>query len=132
MMKSRYIGKAFSAAFLSFLFSFYGFWSQIVAQERPNILWITCEDISPYLGSYGFEQAHTPNLDKMAKRSIQYSHAYANASVCAVACPTILSGMYASTIGSHKMGSLVQSHENYPPSLSSLTAGIQRSLGTIS
>jgi arylsulfatase A-like enzyme len=108
MMKSRYIGKAFSAAVLSFLFSFYGFWSQIVAQNRPNVLWITCEDISPYLGSYGFEQAHTPNLDKLAKRSIQYSHAYANAPVCAVARSTILSGMYASTIGSHQMRSLVQ------------------------
>jgi hypothetical protein len=51
--------------------------------EKPNILWITCEDISPYLGSYGFSQAYTPNLDKLAKKSIQFSHAYANAPVCA-------------------------------------------------
>ena len=25
--------------------------------EKPNILWITCEDISPYLGSYGCKEA---------------------------------------------------------------------------
>lgn len=114
MIKLRYIGKPFTAAFFSFLFSFFGFWTQVIAQERPNILWITCEDISPYLGSYGFEQAHTPNLDKLAKRSIQYSHAYANAPVCAVARSTILSGMFASTIGSHQMRSLVELPEQIP------------------
>jgi hypothetical protein len=32
--------------------------------DRPKVLWITCEDISPNLGSYGFAQTHTPNLDK--------------------------------------------------------------------
>ncbi|WP_209330170.1 sulfatase-like hydrolase/transferase [Lunatimonas salinarum] len=82
--------------------------------EKPNILWITCEDISPYLGSYGFEQAYTPNLDKLAKKSIQFTHAYANAPVCAVARATILSGMYASTTGTHQMRSRIQLPEEIP------------------
>ncbi|MCC5936880.1 MAG: sulfatase-like hydrolase/transferase [Lunatimonas sp.] len=82
--------------------------------EKPNILWITCEDISPYLGSYGFSQAYTPNLDKLAKKSIQFSHAYANAPVCAVARATILSGMYASTTGTHQMRSRVQLPDEIP------------------
>ncbi|MBD3630011.1 sulfatase-like hydrolase/transferase [Cyclobacterium sp.] len=90
----------------------------IMAQEtptdRPNVLWITCEDISPYLGSYGFAQAHTPNLDKLAKRAIQFSNAYANAPVCAVARATILSGMYASTTGTHQMRTRVQLPEQIP------------------
>jgi arylsulfatase A-like enzyme len=82
--------------------------------DRPNVLWITCEDISPYLGSYGFVQAHTPNLDRLAKRSIRYTQAYANAPVCAVARSTILSGMYASTIGTHQMRSMVPVPEEIP------------------
>lgn len=82
--------------------------------ERPNVLWITCEDISPYLGSYGFVQAHTPNLDRLAKRSIRYTQAYANAPVCAVARSTILSGMYASSIGTHQMRSKVPLPEEIP------------------
>lgn len=76
--------------------------------ERPNILWITCEDISPYLGSYGFDQALTPNLDRLAARGIRYTHAYANAPVCAVARATLLSGMYASTLGTQHMRSRPQ------------------------
>lgn len=82
--------------------------------ERPNILWITCEDISPYIGCYGFEQAQTPNLDQLAKNGIRYTHAYANAPVCAVARSTILSGMYASTIGTHQMRSRIQLPEVIP------------------
>ena len=76
--------------------------------ERPNVLWITCEDISPYLGSYGFKDARTPNLDNLAAEGIRYTNAYANAPVCAVARSTILSGMYASTLGTHQMRSRPQ------------------------
>ncbi len=49
--------------------------------ERPNILWITCEDISPYLGCYGFAQAQTPNLDKLAQEGTRYTRAYAGQEV---------------------------------------------------
>jgi len=42
-----------------------------VEQEsaRPNILWITCEDISPNVGCYGDTYAVTPNIDKLATPS---------------------------------------------------------------
>jgi arylsulfatase A-like enzyme len=75
------------------------------AQERarPNILWIVCEDISPYLGCYGFEQAHTPNLDRLASDGVRFTRAYANGAVCAVARSTLLTGMYATAIGTHPM-----------------------------
>ncbi len=78
------------------------------AAERPNILWITCEDISPYLGCYGCKQAQTPNLDRLAQEGLRYTRAYANAPVCAVARSTLLSGLYASTLGTHQMRSRVQ------------------------
>ena len=77
-------------------------------QEQPNILWITCEDISPYLGSYGYTYAHTPNLDELAAQGIRYTNAWANAPVCAVARSAILTGMHSSTIGTHQMRSRTQ------------------------
>lgn len=43
------------------------------AAERPNILWLVCEDISPYLGSYGCTEAHTPHLDKLAREGIRFA-----------------------------------------------------------
>ena len=44
--------------------------------ERPNILWITCEDISPTLSIYGDSTALTPNLDALASESLVYEKAY--------------------------------------------------------
>ena len=72
-------------------------------QDRPNVLWITCEDISPFLGCFGFEQALTPNLDKLAENGVRYTRAYAAATVCAVARSSLLTGMYSPTIGTHGM-----------------------------
>lgn len=82
--------------------------------DHPNILWITCEDISPYLGSYGCKESYTPNLDRLAVKGIRYTHMYANAPVCAVARSTILSGMYASTLGTHQMRTRTQLPEIIP------------------
>lgn len=41
------------------------------AGERPNILWLSAEDISPLLGCYGDAFAHTPNLDRFAAEGIR-------------------------------------------------------------
>ena len=58
------------------------------AEEKPNILWLTSEDNSAHwIGAYGNQNAHTPNIDKLAKKGLRYNHAYSNAPVCAVAPP---------------------------------------------
>ena len=53
--------------------------------NRPNIVWITCEDLSPHLGCYGDDQANTPTLDKLATEGVRYTQAFANTGVCATA-----------------------------------------------
>ena len=62
-------------------------------QERPNILWITCEDTGPELGCYGDEYADTPNLDAFAAKAMRYRVAWSTAPVCAPARTTIISGV---------------------------------------
>ena len=63
------------------------------AGDRPNILWLTCEDIGPALGYYGDSYADTPNLDSLAGKGIRYRYAWSNAPVCAPARTTIISGI---------------------------------------
>jgi N-sulfoglucosamine sulfohydrolase len=63
-------------------------------QDRPNILWITCEDMSPRLGCYGDELAATPNIDRLAREGVRYTHAFATAGVCAPARHALITGMY--------------------------------------
>jgi uncharacterized sulfatase len=70
---------------------------------RPNILWLSCEDISPDLGCYGDKYAVTPNIDKLAAEGARYTNAYAHTGVCAPARSGIITGMYPTTIGTHHM-----------------------------
>jgi len=72
-------------------------------QRRPNILWISCEDTSPDLGSYGDTYALTPNLDRFAAQGVRYNNAFAHAGVCAPARSGIITGTYPTTIGTHQM-----------------------------
>lgn len=70
---------------------------------RPNILWITCEDISPTLGCYGDRYARTPVLDRLASEGVRYSNAFAVAGVCAPNRSCLITGMYPSSLGSQDM-----------------------------
>ena len=76
--------------------------------QRPNILWITCEDTGPHLGCYGDRYADTPNLDRLAARGLRYRHAWSNAPVCAPARTTIISGLYPTSTGSEHMRSVTR------------------------
>lgn len=81
--------------------------STVRAADRPNILWLTCEDISPNLGCYGDKYADTPTLDALAKRGTLFTHAWSNGPVCAVARTTLISGIYAPSTGGEHMRSSV-------------------------
>lgn len=74
---------------------------------RPNILWITSEDNSPYLGCYGDPLAQTPHLDRLAAQGLRYRRAFANAPVCSTARTTLITGMYASSLGAQNHRSRV-------------------------
>jgi arylsulfatase A-like enzyme len=74
-------------------------------RERPNILWVVSEDNTTMLGCYGDKNARTPTLDKLAAEGILYRFAYSNAPVCAPARSTIITGMYASSLGTDNMRS---------------------------
>lgn len=75
------------------------------AADRPNILWITCEDTSPHLGAYGDAYAVTPRLDALARQSVRYTHAYAYTGVCAPSRSCLITGVLPLRLGSQHMRS---------------------------
>ena len=75
----------------------------LAAADQPNILWITCEDISPHLGCYGDDYAVTPNIDRLAAEGVLYTQAFAPIGVCAPARSCLITGMYPPSIGSQHM-----------------------------
>lgn len=79
------------------------FTSQSQDVEKPNVLWISVEDIGPVLGSYGVEGIQTPNIDRLAREGVLYKHAYATVGVCAPSRSSVITGMYPVSIGAHNM-----------------------------
>ncbi len=78
--------------------------------KRPNILWITCEDMSPRLSCYGEKLIQTPNIDSLAAQGIRYTNAFTTAGVCAPSRSAIITGMYQTAMGTDNM-------RNYNPAL---------------
>lgn len=78
------------------------------AAAKPNIVWLTCEDMGPHLPCYGNPLADTPFIDRLAARSLRYRHAWSCAPVCAPARTTLISGLYPTSTGSEHMRSLTR------------------------
>jgi arylsulfatase A-like enzyme len=74
-------------------------------RARANILWITVEDMSPNLGCYGDAYAGTPNIDRLAAESVRYTNAFATAPVSSPARSCLITGVYASSLGTMNLRS---------------------------
>ncbi|MFK7788574.1 MAG: sulfatase [Phycisphaeraceae bacterium] len=68
-----------------------------------NIVWLSVEDMSPWIGPYGDKTVPTPNLDKLAAQGVTYENAFATSPVCAPARSSIITGMFATRIGTMQM-----------------------------
>lgn len=63
--------------------------------QKPNVLWLVVEDMSPYLSSYGNQYTTTPTLDEFAENSVVFTNAFSNGAQCSPARSTLISSIYA-------------------------------------
>jgi N-sulfoglucosamine sulfohydrolase len=73
--------------------------------KRPNVLWITVEDMSPNLGCYGDKYATTPNIDRLAAESVKYTNVFATAPVCSPVRSCLVTGVIATSMGTSNLRS---------------------------
>ncbi|MFM1833784.1 MAG: Choline-sulfatase [Planctomycetota bacterium] len=79
--------------------------SPVFAQSEPplNVVWISVEDMSPWLACYGDETVATPNIDRLAAEGVRYVNAFATTPVCAPSRSTLITGCWATRVGSMHM-----------------------------
>lgn len=70
---------------------------------KPNILWIVAEDMSPNIPAFGDSTVVTPNLNWLAKEGVCYDNFFSPHPVCSPARASIITGMYANSIGASHM-----------------------------
>ncbi|MEL6108212.1 MAG: sulfatase-like hydrolase/transferase [Planctomycetota bacterium] len=84
-------------------------------ERSPNILWLSCEDISAHLGCYGDADAITPRIDQLALEGVRFSNAFTTAGVCAPCRSGIITGIYQTTLGTHHMRCTAQLPDHIQP-----------------
>jgi N-acetylglucosamine-6-sulfatase len=71
-----------------------------LAADRPNVLFILCDDLRPdALGCYGSKHVKTPNIDRLASEGARFANTFCTTSLCSPSRASILTGLYA-----HKHG----------------------------
>ena len=66
--------------------------------QKPNILWINCDDLGVELSCYGNSDVKTPNMDHLSSQGIRYTNAHAASPVCSPSRSSMITGMYPPSI----------------------------------
>ena len=71
--------------------------SQLAAEEvaqKPNVLFLICDDLNCDLGSYGHSLVKSPNIDRLAARGVQFNRTYCQYPLCGPSRASFMTGMY--------------------------------------
>ena len=66
---------------------------------RPNVLFLSVDDMNDWVGALGYQSARTPHIDRLASRGVLFSNAHAPSPKCNPSRTAILSGLRPSTTG---------------------------------
>ena len=87
-------------------------------ENRPNIIWLVCEDQSQiFFPMYGDHTVELPNLKALAEDSVIYENMHATTPVCSPARSAIITGMYPTSLGTHNMRAYNEGRSTNQPQL---------------
>lgn len=78
-------------------------YNSLTLPERPNILWLVAEDMSPTIPAYGDSTIDTPNLSRLVREGVKYTHMFSVSGVCAPSRFGIATGIYPTSGGAQHM-----------------------------
>ncbi len=69
--------------------------SSMLAAERPNVVFIICDDLNDYVEGYGgHPQSQTPQISQLASSGVTFLQAHCNAPICGPSRASLFTGIY--------------------------------------
>lgn len=62
------------------------------ANEKPNVLFVSVDDLRPLTRSHDYPFMHTPTMDALSKEGFQFNNAYAQIAICGPSRASALTG----------------------------------------
>jgi arylsulfatase A-like enzyme len=88
--------------------------------EKPNIIIFAVDDMNDFINPLGYNQAITPNMDRLAAAGVTFTNAHAPASYCAPSRTAIWTGLQSTSTGCYTtevyfydFPNLVPMHESF-------------------
>jgi len=99
----------------------------LFGEKKPNIIFILADDLGiGDVGCYGADNYKTPNIDKLAKEGIRFTHAY-TAPLCGPSRACILTGRYAFRTGATNQDATGQ----FEPAVEIMTPKVLKQAGYV-
>ena len=89
-MKNNYI---LQSLFLIFTLTILSCQSNPEISKKPNILFLSIDDLRPALGVYGDPIAITPNINQLAAEGMTFINTFAQSAVCAPSRASLMTGV---------------------------------------
>ena len=68
-------------------------------RRRPNVLYVTADDLGTRLGAYGHPLVSTPRIDAFAEQALLFERCYCQIAICGGSRTSILTGLRPETTG---------------------------------
>ena len=78
--------------------------------DRPNVLFLICDDLNCDLGCYGHPLVKSPNIDRLAERGVRFTQAYCQYPLCGPSRASFMTGLYPDQTLIHRNAVYVREH----------------------
>ena len=84
--------------------------STLHAAEKPNVLFLICDDLNCDLACYGHPLVKSPNIDRLASRGVRFQNAYCQYPLCGPSRASFMSGLYPDQTLVHRNAIYLREH----------------------